>query len=110
LAALLALTAVPVVNPWGLCLTDSLVFTHVDAVPENGVPESAMTPGYTGCGTPDSVVCAKGRARSTEPRHRHAWRAAFAAHQHDANAIIFCPEKIPVRWSVKPRVREWARA
>src|ERR1041385_2348772 len=78
-----------------------------------GVPESAMTLDYAGFRTLDSVVRAKkvfGRRKLTIVTDDfHAHRAVFLCKHTGIDAVAFCSEKIPSRFSAKSRLRECGR-
>ena len=81
-----------------------------DALVKLNVPRSAMTLDYAGFRTLDSVVRAKavfGQQQVTIVTDDfHANRAVFLARHAGLDAVAFCSNMVPIRYSAKTRLRE----
>jgi SanA protein len=77
-----------------------------------GVPASAITLDYAGFRTLDSVIRAKkvfGLDRLTVISERfHNYRALFIARRYGIEAVAYCAEEVPLRYSLKTKARECA--
>lgn len=76
-----------------------------------GVPEAAMTLDYAGFRTLDSVARAKavfGQTRLTVVTDDfHVARALFLCRAQGIEAVAFCSDVIPLKYSGTTRAREW---
>jgi SanA protein len=83
-----------------------------EALVARGVPESAITLDYAGFRTLDSMARAKavfGLQRCTIVTDDfHQARAIFLARAHGLEAVGFRAKPVPLRWSMRTRVREIA--
>jgi SanA protein len=83
-----------------------------DALVAAGVPERAMTLDYAGFRTLDSVVRAKkvfGVNQYTVISERfHNYRALLIARRYGIDAVAYCAEEVPLRYSLKTKARECA--
>jgi SanA protein len=81
-----------------------------DALMAAGVPEQAITLDYAGFRTLDSIVRAKkvfGLNQFTVISGRfHNYRALFIAQRSGINAVAYCAEDVPLRYSLKTKLRE----
>ena len=81
-----------------------------EALAEQGVPESATTLDYAGFRTLDSMARAKqvfGVSRATIVSDDfHAARSILLARHFGIDAVFFSSKPVPLKWSVKTRVRE----
>jgi SanA protein len=77
-----------------------------------GVPEQAIALDYAGFRTLDSIVRAKkvfGVNQVTIISERfHNYRALFIARRYGIEAVAYCAEDVPLRYSLKTKVRECA--
>lgn len=82
-----------------------------DALAKLGVPETAVTLDYAGFRTLDSVARAKavfGQSKLTIITDDfHVQRALFLCRAFDIDAVAFCSEKVPEKYSGGTRMREW---
>jgi len=82
-----------------------------DALLELGVPRSAMTLDYAGFRTLDSIL----RAKSVFGLNRltiitddfHSPRALFISRSYGVDAVAFCSNPVPIKYSGSTRMREW---
>jgi SanA protein len=83
-----------------------------DALVATGVPEQAIALDYAGFRTFDSIVRAKkvfGVSDCTVISDRfHNYRSLFIARRYGIDAVAYCAEDVPLRYSVKTKVRECA--
>jgi len=83
-----------------------------DALITRGVPATAITIDYAGFRTLDTMA----RAYTVFGQRQvlivtddfHMARSLFLAHAHGLDAVGFCSEPVPWKWSKKPRLRELA--
>ncbi|MEP6956110.1 MAG: ElyC/SanA/YdcF family protein [Chthoniobacterales bacterium] len=77
---------------------------------QRGVPETAITLDYAGFRTLDSMARAKqvfGANRLTIVTDDfHASRSILLARYFEIDAVLFCSKPVPLKWSIKTRVRE----
>lgn len=75
-----------------------------------GVPEQAIALDYAGFRTLDSIVRAKkvfGLSQFTVISGRfHNYRALFIAQRYGIDAVAYCAEDVPLRFSLKTKLRE----
>jgi SanA protein len=80
------------------------------AIAQHGVPESATTLDYAGFRTLDSFARAKevfGVTKLTIVTDDfHAARSVLLARHFGIDAVVFCSQPVPAKWSMKTRLRE----
>jgi len=83
-----------------------------EALVKMGVPEGALTLDYAGLRTLDSVARANlvfGLSKLTIITDDfHTSRAVFLANHFGVDAVAFCADPVPLRWSADVRLREVA--